>query len=47
MPLRAMKSSGACALLANCGFMCPCEEDASVPQYRQVIWVSAEGKALK
>ena len=36
---------GACALLANCGFLCPCKPKAVIPQYRQVVWVSAEGVA--
>ncbi len=44
---RCSKSAmpGACALLANCGFLCPCKPKAVIPQYRQVVWVSAEGVA--
>jgi len=38
-----MRALGACALLANCGFLCPCKPKAVIPQYRQVVWVSAEG----
>lgn len=38
-----MRALGACALLANCGFLCPCKPKAVVPHYSQVVWVSAEG----
>lgn len=38
-----MRALGACALLANCGFLCPCKAKAVVPHYSQVVWVSAEG----
>lgn len=36
-------TAGACSLLANCGFLCPCKSNATVPRYRQVVWVAAEG----
>lgn len=38
-----MRALGSCALLANCGFLCPCKPKAVVPHYSQVVWVSAEG----
>eukprot|EP00435_Cladocopium_sp_Y103_P004347 s2268_g1.t1 len=38
-----MRALGACALLANCGFLCPLKPKAVVPHYSQVVWVSAEG----
>lgn len=38
-----MRAIGACSLLANCGFLCPCKSNATVPRYRQVVWVAAEG----
>ena len=39
--------AGACSLLANCGFLCPCQPNATLPQYRQVVWVAAEGPAWR
>ncbi|CAJ1388345.1 unnamed protein product [Effrenium voratum] len=38
-----MRAIGASALLANCGFLCPVKPGATVPQYQQVVFISAEG----
>ncbi|CAE8620921.1 unnamed protein product [Polarella glacialis] len=38
-----MRSVAAAALLANCGFLCPCSPESRIPRYRQVFFLAAEG----
>eukprot|EP00441_Pelagodinium_beii_P044386 CAMPEP_0197632712 /NCGR_PEP_ID=MMETSP1338-20131121/9325_1 /TAXON_ID=43686 ORGANISM="Pelagodinium beii, Strain RCC1491" /NCGR_SAMPLE_ID=MMETSP1338 /ASSEMBLY_ACC=CAM_ASM_000754 /LENGTH=1225 /DNA_ID=CAMNT_0043204279 /DNA_START=145 /DNA_END=3822 /DNA_ORIENTATION=+ len=38
-----MRALGASALLANCGFLCPCHSSSRIPRYRQVFFLAADG----